>query len=135
MNPANPDLSLEQSPDSALITQHKLLPVNCVTCSVAYVNDESKSKEGLLSLLCGEKVVMRTKIVASATAASVLLMAASASQPEAQRSQEVKMVPVVVADIAMSAKRPLLTDIAMSAKRPLLTDIAMSAKRPLIAVA
>lgn len=77
---------------------------------------------------------MRTKIVASATAASILLMnvAAATGQQPAQSSEEAKAVPVVVADVAMSAKRPLLADVAMSAKRPLMADIAASAKRPLI---
>ncbi|HEY7641346.1 MAG TPA: hypothetical protein VH814_16575 [Steroidobacteraceae bacterium] len=61
---------------------------------------------------------MRTKIVASATAASVLLMNLAAAS-QVQSSEEATVTPATVADIAMSAKRPMLTDIAMSAKRPM----------------
>ena len=67
---------------------------------------------------------MRTKIVASATAAGVLLMnvaAATSQRSPAQSSENARAVPVVVADIAASAKRPLMADIAASAKRPLIT--------------
>jgi hypothetical protein len=39
-----PDVPLEQSPDSALTTQRKELPVNCVTGSVAYVNERRLSQ-------------------------------------------------------------------------------------------
>jgi hypothetical protein len=78
--------------------------------------------EGLLSLLCGEKVVMRTKIVASATAAGVLLMnvATTAGQPPVPRGQEAQIAPMVVADNSANMKRPLVADLSTSLKRPMI---------------
>ena len=67
---------------------------------------------------------MRTKIVASATAASVLLMnvaGATSHQSLLQSSEQTRAAPVAVADITASAKRPLVADITASAKRPLFT--------------
>ena len=91
--------------------------MNYVTGSVAYVNDDAKSKNCLLSLFCGEKVVMRTKIVASAAAAGVLFMNVAAAatpaqrslgQPHAQTAHEVKVMPIVLADNVRATKRPLV---------------------------
>jgi hypothetical protein len=64
-----------------------------------------------------------------------LLMATSASQPEAQSSQQPKVISAVVADLSQSLKRPLLADLSQSLKRPLLADLSQSLKRPLVTVA
>jgi hypothetical protein len=65
---------------------------------------------------------MRTKIVASATAAGVLLMnvAASPGQPPASGAQEAQVAPVAVADNSANMKRPLVADLSTSLKRPMI---------------
>jgi hypothetical protein len=66
---------------------------------------------------------MRTKIVASATAAGVLLMnvATVAGQLPASGSQETQVAPVVVvADNCANMKRPLVADLSTSLKRPMI---------------
>jgi len=73
------------------------LPVNCVTCSVAYVNADVKSKNCLLSLFCGEKVVMRSIFVAAVAAASVLLGGVALADHQAAKRPLVTVAPVEAA--------------------------------------
>ena len=54
--------------------------MNCVTGSVAYVTQPLKSMEGLLSLLSGEKVVMRNKSIVFAAVAGVLLAGSASAE-------------------------------------------------------
>jgi hypothetical protein len=65
---------------------------------------------------------MRTKIVASATAAGVLLMnvAATTGQPPVGRGQELQVTPVTLADNSSCTKRPLVADLTTSLKRPMI---------------
>jgi hypothetical protein len=65
---------------------------------------------------------MRTKIVASATAAGVLLMnvAATAGQPPVREGQEAQVAPVTLADNSSCLKRPLVADLSTSLKRPMI---------------
>jgi len=77
---------------------------------------------------------MRTRIVASATAATVLLIGAS-NPPEAQVSQQPEVNSAAFADLSNSLKRPLVADLSNSLKRLLVADLSNSLKRPLVNVA
>ena len=96
MTRIHPDDSLEQSPDFALIRQHKLLLVNCVTCSVAYVKDQDQNQGGLLTLLGGEKVVMRSIFVAAIAAACVLVANVASAENTCVRRPLVTVAPTPV---------------------------------------
>ena len=75
--------------------------MNCVTGSVTYVNDQIKSKVGLLSLFSGEKVVMRSIFVAALAAASVLLAGAvSAEGCNSSRRPLVTVAPTPVESVS-----------------------------------
>jgi hypothetical protein len=64
---------------------------------------------------------MRTRIVASATAASVLLMnVAAAGRSPVEVSQEAKVAPAIFADASQNMKRPLVADISNNVKRPMI---------------
>jgi hypothetical protein len=65
---------------------------------------------------------MRTRIVASATAAGVLLMnvAATAGQAPTASGQDAQVAPVMLADLSGSLKRPLVADLSTSLKRPMI---------------
>jgi hypothetical protein len=72
-----------------------------------------KSKTGLLSLFCGEKVVMRTKLIAIAMVMGVFL--ANSASAEGVRN----------------LKRPLITASINLAKQPTLVQTAPAPRKPL----
>jgi hypothetical protein len=72
---------------------------------VAYVNADVKSKNCLLSLFCGEKVVMRSIFVAAVAAASVLLAGVVFASGN---SSPMKRPLVTVAPAPASMESPVL---------------------------